>query len=342
MNLRIEEPDTVINSVKGRHKFGKSNENVSVLYIISFNSNCIKHIPTGVGKMFKNLVKIQVVEEPLATISSNDFIDIKSLQIIEIRKTFLSLIPEDTFSNLLTLEILNLSDNRIQELKPKTFGNLLNLRRVLLSGNLLISLPSQLFAGNVNLEEIDLSANRLRFIDTTFDSLKNSTRILMADNFCIIENSPLELLIRKISENCKAGSIIVSEKNLTESTSELFKLREMNDDLRFATDKAYKDIEFLKNIYDRVMENFTKIDEVYHEKLKREEILRKQSESELEAVQMSREIITTTLISSSLILVVVLIISTVIFMIALKRLKMKLKKFEEVTEMTNYNVLLKK
>jgi Leucine-rich repeat (LRR) protein len=292
-------------------------------------------MPTSVGNFFKNLVKIQVLEVPLATISSNDFVNINSLQIIEIRKTFLSLLPEDTFVNLLTLEILNLSDNRIQDLKPKTFGNLRNLRRVLLSGNLLISLPSQLFVMNMNLEEIDLSANRLRFIDnSTFNSLKNSTSILMADNFCITENLSFQIMMNEISENCKSVSVVVNKFNLTETWSENFKLKEMNEDLRFEVQRAFSNIEFLKTSYDNLKANYTIIDEFYLKKFAQETSLRNQSEIMLSEVEVSRAIMTKSLFISSTVFFVLLIIIIITFTVKINRLKSKLKKLQNSNEMT--------
>lgn len=310
-NLYIEDlSNAAIETVLGKHRPGKSNEQVAVLYIASSHSNCIKHIPTGVGNLFRNLKKLQVLEVPLTIISSIDFIGINSLRIVEIRKTFLTLLPEDTFNNLIALEILNLADNRIQELKSKTFRNLINLRKVLLAGNQMISLPSEIFVVNVQLEEIDLSSNRLKLVeDSIFDSLNSSTKISMADNFCIVKDSPLNVLREEIAEKCREGNRIVSETSWKTSQEELQQLKEMNRDLNTKLHRAYDDIRYVKKMYDELSQNFTEIDGDYNRIL---EERRNDCESTQQTSESPENVIKLPLSSSSLILIALLIILVVI------------------------------
>lgn len=341
-NLHIEDDtNTAIESVEGKHRPGKSNDNVAVLYIASSHSNCIKHIPTGVGSIFKNLEKIQVIEVPLAVISSIDFIGISSLRIVEIRKTFLALLPEDTFNNLLKLEILILNDNRIQELKSNTFRNLINLKKLQLAGNLMLSLPTELFVANVKLEEIDLSANKLKLVDDSiFDTLRNATKISMADNFCIVEDAPLSVLKLEIAEKCRHGNQLVSETNLTKSRDEIQSLLESNHDLNWKLQRAYEDIKYVKKLFDELQANFTKIDDDCRTTLEAKstecEIILKTSESSANVIRDA--LISSSLILAALLIMLIVIVITLGFIINKQRKAREQEEEEEAGRLTNLNM----
>ncbi|CAC5400184.1 unnamed protein product [Mytilus coruscus] len=75
----------------------------------------------------------------------------------------ISTIAEHAFVDLVSLESINLFDNALSSLPAELFSSNINLKIITLQGNNLSSLPAQLFSSNTNLEVINLFKNALKF-----------------------------------------------------------------------------------------------------------------------------------------------------------------------------------
>lgn len=205
VELQIENENTRIQDVSGKHQKGKSRDDVTELSIVD---QSVAFFPVGFGSFLRNLRKIVVRKSMLTSVDDNSFEMLQHVAQLILADNEIRAISEDAFQAVKSsLEIIDLSSNNIAQLELKTFNNLIRLKVLDLSGNKLHQLNSNLLVHNANLLELKVGRNVLKSIGAY---LLNSLRSLqLADftgNHCINHKLPpasLQTLKLKILEQCK-------------------------------------------------------------------------------------------------------------------------------------------
>lgn len=204
--LEVNEPNTTITEISGRHIKRVDNKNVDRLLL--FHNPQMKFIPVGFSDFFPNLNNFWIENCPVETILKSDFELAKDISTLGIVKSKLKTVDEDVFSALEALENLYLQNNLIEKIHEESFSMLENLKILKLSGNKLSYLPEKLFEGCRNIQEIYFNDNKLKIIEKeTFYGLGKITKIQLKGNLCLNKNYPNDFysildLHQMISENC--------------------------------------------------------------------------------------------------------------------------------------------
>lgn len=206
-NLKIDQRNTTITRLFGRHL--KFNNNDAVERLFFLNNPQMQFIPIGYSKVFPNIKNFWIAKCPIKSIERSDFEKSENLEILGMRDTNIEAIDKDVFWGLVNLEQLHLYDGKITKIHEEAFAKLTKLNILNLLNNKLGYLPKRLFVNNVNLQEIHISNNKLKIIESQiFLGLTKITKIELRNNLCINNYYPsdvyssLVLLNNAITDGC--------------------------------------------------------------------------------------------------------------------------------------------
>ena len=115
-NIRITKPETEIESLKGNHQAGKTDENVEGLRI---DNAVVEHFPQGFHKFFPRLTHLEIFECGLKEISSSDLDVFGNLESLTLCCNNLKSLPENLFTHMQKLKRIDLSNNKIGNVSAK-------------------------------------------------------------------------------------------------------------------------------------------------------------------------------------------------------------------------------
>ncbi|KAK0080463.1 hypothetical protein PV325_013913 [Microctonus aethiopoides] len=162
------------NSLKNFHEVKK----------LTLSSNSLTNVTDDLLSDLPNLRILNLQENNLNKLPIN-FLNIPSLEAIELSNNKLEVIEPWVFDKLEQLKLLNLWSNKITEIKPQSFDKLTLLQSIDLQNNKLTKLPVNIFARLSNLRGINLSRNNFTansFPDNLFRDNKNLRDVKFFEN----------------------------------------------------------------------------------------------------------------------------------------------------------------
>ncbi|KAL7015703.1 hypothetical protein ACKWTF_016612 [Chironomus riparius] len=132
VNLMITVKNTKIQSVRGSHNAGKSNNDVTGL---SIRDKKMQYMPSNLADKFKNLIAMRIRQGKLKEISQSDFKTFPKLRYLNLDANDLEVLDDDLFDFNPLLEVIWFEGNKIKAIGQSTFGNLKNLRDLDMNGN---------------------------------------------------------------------------------------------------------------------------------------------------------------------------------------------------------------
>lgn len=239
--MDIQSDNIAVASFTGSHLSEKTDQDVEI--IVFFNGTMF-FIPSGVGRMFKN-VKEFIVYPDLSTkrlgpshfqslenlidlwIANNEItiLDYDSLKDLKQLKNFtlqdnnkLEILPRNLFRNNLLLESVYLNRNSLKTIDESTFVTNEKLIDVWLQMNELKVLPKNLFRNNLLLEIVSIYNNSLTAIDETIFETNVKLKTIYLDG------NKIDILPRNLFRNNLMLKIVAlaynSLKTIDETTFE--------------------------------------------------------------------------------------------------------------------------
>ncbi|XP_052409428.1 vasorin-like isoform X1 [Carassius gibelio] len=174
-------------------------------YILCFNRRDTK-IPNKVPTTTKNLY---VFKNGIESLSQEDFLELESLEMLDLSQNKLTELPDHVFEPLSSLQNLDLSANQIVHISKDSFAGLEHLERLYLYSNLIESIHPAAFDGLQQLLELKLQGNKL----TIMPALKMPQLLLLDLRFNSIPSpSPNDLQTPRL-ESLKLGGLGLSSLN---------------------------------------------------------------------------------------------------------------------------------
>lgn len=115
---------TSLESVRGVHQTGKTNDDVGYLYI---NQQSLPFVPGGIADFFKNLDVLVIQQSSLASISASDLQPFPRLLFLYLIGNQLTSLDGDLFKYTPLLQYANFNSNQIQRIGHDLVTNLNNL-----------------------------------------------------------------------------------------------------------------------------------------------------------------------------------------------------------------------
>jgi len=125
VNVMITAKNTEIQSVRGTHKSGKYNNDVTGL---SIRDKRMEYMPSNLADKFKNLVAMRIRQGKLKEVSQNDFKSFPKFRYLNLDANDLEVLDDDLFQFNPLLEVIWFEGNKIKAIGQSTFDNLKNLR----------------------------------------------------------------------------------------------------------------------------------------------------------------------------------------------------------------------
>jgi BTB/POZ domain/Leucine rich repeat len=104
----ITKEGTEIISFAGKHRRGKSNDDVTLMWIYK---KVIEYFPRGLFKFFPNMTKVHIVDCGLKKITREDLIGLEQLEELYLSKNKLRLLPQDLFIGMNKLKVIRFDGN---------------------------------------------------------------------------------------------------------------------------------------------------------------------------------------------------------------------------------------
>lgn len=163
-------------------------------------------MPSEVPTTIKNLY---VFKNGIESLSQEDFVELDSLEMLDLSQNKLIELPDHVFEPLSSLHNLDLSANQIIHISKDSFAGLELLERLYLYNNLIESIHPAAFDGLQQLLELKLQGNKL----TIMPALKMSHLLLLDLRFNNIPSpGPNDLQTPKL-ESLKLGGLGLSSLN---------------------------------------------------------------------------------------------------------------------------------
>lgn len=162
-NKFINQTNSEVIEISGRHISGKFNKDVTLFYLPS--SPTIYRFPSKLFIYFPNLKGIYVYGCEINSIDNM------------------------TFKGLNKIENIYLAVNKIQFVASNTFVEMEKLLKLEMQDNLIAILESDLFENNKNLKYIDFRNNKIKFIDAEIlKNLPNLDEVYLMGTICLNKN----------------------------------------------------------------------------------------------------------------------------------------------------------
>ncbi|XP_067278821.1 vasorin b [Pseudorasbora parva] len=163
-------------------------------------------MPSEVPTTTKNLY---VFKNGIESLSQDDFVELDSLEMLDLSQNKLTELPDRVFEPLSSLHNLDLSANQIIHISKDSFAGLELLERLYLYSNLIESIHPAAFDGLQQLLELKLQGNKL----TIMPALKMSHLLLLDLRFNNIPSpGPNDIQTPKL-ESLKLGGLGLSSLN---------------------------------------------------------------------------------------------------------------------------------
>lgn len=217
LNLILNFED-FISEAKGKHAAGKSNDDVTAVYLLSSE---MRKIPVKIFELFpqllrfvvhgldiegkflnreslvegvfrgaQNLTSIIITGTLLEELKADVFVGAKNLQFLSLEANGIRTIDENAFNGLENLKSLSLNYNLIKKFHKSTFKHLRNLENLSVAGNYLLKFDTSIITEQSHLKTISLLGNVLEVINnaTSLKKFPNLEEISMERNVCVDEN----------------------------------------------------------------------------------------------------------------------------------------------------------
>lgn len=172
-----------VSKITGYHHYRKSNFHVLKL---EFNRHqWAKYLPNGFGKIFPNMIEMEIRETPLKTLRRSNFVAMTNMVVLLIEDTRIAELAGDTFAELINLQELSISRSFLKALPTNIFLPLKNLRYFDGKHNKITELERDLFRGNMNIELINLIGNYFNEIKVDFAALPKIIEVYLLQCGCI-------------------------------------------------------------------------------------------------------------------------------------------------------------
>jgi Leucine rich repeat len=139
-NVTIKQQNTEVTGVTGKHKAGKTNDDVK--YFRAYQST-IRYFPLGIDKQFKNIEKIFIVKVNMAEVHQSDLKPFTKLTALSLGYNNIQVLEADLFKFNPKLAEIYLEGNKLKLVEGTAFNGLTSLNVLDLSGNLCITKSAQ-------------------------------------------------------------------------------------------------------------------------------------------------------------------------------------------------------
>lgn len=300
----------------------KSFAGLNSLQTIDIRGNLLSKIPDDT---FDNLPKLEILilnENRIQKIELNTFEKLLSLKKVLLSENLLETLPKELFEKNMELEEIYLSNNRLRHIDADFTSELKHLKNLALDGNFCISkvYPEDMSLDKLKAEISSKCTNGTEFVYSS-ELTKMSHDLLISQQGV---NASIEKII-KLEESLMKRSLDVDalESDKRELINELGYMQlnltasnEKNQDLELRLENEFETIRKLKESFDLLQDNCSKIEERYENMMQvkiDEEILRhNKTVISLKAAESSKDFIKTAFVSSSFVLIMLLIIAFVI------------------------------
>ncbi|CRL01863.1 CLUMA_CG015236, isoform A, partial [Clunio marinus] len=107
----IQEPNTIIQKINGKHLDGKSDKDVESIW---FSNTTVNYFPQGLNKIFPNLKAVGIHNCGLKSITRRDLDGLENIQILWCSKNKIASLPDNLFRNMNKLNAISFRDNDLQ------------------------------------------------------------------------------------------------------------------------------------------------------------------------------------------------------------------------------------
>lgn len=200
------------------------------IYATANNLNSIKHLMLTFNEISR-------IDDPMT------FINLDSLEILNLANNFIESIHESVFKTAKNLKAIILKNNRIKELPDTLFQNMNKLVNIDLSHNLIEFVPVNAFRGS-STKNLNLSDNRFSFLTDNFLlELRNSGTRIVKFNFnqnpwqcaCLIQ-----ILNEVKSKEVEYNNVKFNGKDTVCVTKDEFACKRQQQDNEFFKELYYK------------------------------------------------------------------------------------------------------
>lgn len=116
-------------------------------------------------------------------IEKQAFLNLKSLQNIDLSKNRLTTLIKDVFNDLISLKTLDLSNNRIDRMDDEVFAHMVSLQELRLNDNKLKVWNPNWFANNADMNKLEAERNLLETLPgNSFHSMEKLKSLLLREN----------------------------------------------------------------------------------------------------------------------------------------------------------------
>lgn len=131
-----------------------------------------KVIPTAIFDKFPHLKSLSMYEVGLETITSDNFVNAKTLTTISIVKNNIYTLKSNSFATAKNLQEIDVSENKITKIEDGAFDGLTELRRVILALNKVVNFDITKFT------KLPITFLDVRFMDFTFTAPNELAKIV--------------------------------------------------------------------------------------------------------------------------------------------------------------------
>lgn len=203
-SLSIDNPNGLNNftDIGGNHFGGNTNANVQLIFKYG---GITTNIPSIICAKFPNLIRVELYEIGVTTITDSSFAGCAQLKEINlsgnkitsistnafnnlgltslsIEKNLLATVSENLFLNQQSLEFVYMGNNPIANIPTGFFRHLPNLKAVYLSYCNLTAIDSQWFSSNERITELYLVGNRITEVPSNIAGLQRLNYLNLAGN----------------------------------------------------------------------------------------------------------------------------------------------------------------
>jgi hypothetical protein len=131
-NFHTTSSDRIVTNIEGKHKPGKSNDDVKKIY---FKFQNCPYFPRNIGAHFKNLEIYYIMKSNLQHLLPGDLDGLDKLKNLDVSHNPIEEVKKDVFKNHDTLESVSFFDCHIKKVEKDTFDLMKNLKKAVFKYN---------------------------------------------------------------------------------------------------------------------------------------------------------------------------------------------------------------
>lgn len=238
---------------------------------LHITDSTIKCIPYNILTKFSNLDRFEAKDIGIEFLNANSFAGAENLTVLRLDNNKITNLPENIFKNAPKLQKIFLEGNQIEKIDKNAFADLKSLKELYLKNNKITILEDGLFASNTELKKIDLKNNQIAAIGPNAFIMSRSYDSLTLNGCLEIEEDTFTGKTNKEIVRCfmpylteKNNKIQIENEKANKDLEKRLKtdLDEVKNETEEKLGKVSTEIEVLKQIENKTMENQKKIDDL--------------------------------------------------------------------------------